>query len=270
MSHYYWGAQKVTINGKHRHKERRQIQQAESKSQISNQNIMHKQESAPNVVTLWFGEELDELASCIEDVQISMADAGTKKGVTSLNGRYDILGSYMHLCFNKYLVELYVDAVICERCGERHPELQRCTACKRFICKDCEDEYSGLCLDCTLKLARNSELREQFELLYKKMSQAKEMCMSGSKSAPSDEIIKKIEAVKSLAEKIIVSETKPSGEYITWQHSQKEILWHLNQAKWWLTHGRNNSGAWVELQKASSYIWRLEPEIWKKREQGEL
>src|SRR4030042_1488394 len=87
MSHFYWGQQKGIINGKHRHKERRQIQHAKSKSQICNQNIMHKQESAPNVVTLWFGEELDVLANCIEDVQISMADVDTKKGVTSLSAR---------------------------------------------------------------------------------------------------------------------------------------------------------------------------------------
>lgn len=45
----------------------------------------------------------------------------------------------------------------CDRCKMFTKEVENCELCFRFVCKDCKDEYSGLCLDCTRKLLENPD-----------------------------------------------------------------------------------------------------------------
>lgn len=45
----------------------------------------------------------------------------------------------------------------CERCRQLSNEVEKCQNCSRFVCKDCMDEYSGLCLDCTRALLKDPD-----------------------------------------------------------------------------------------------------------------
>ena len=58
----------------------------------------------------------------------------------------------------------------CARCRKSSNEIVECQKCSRVVCKDCMDEYSGLCVDCTIALVKsideqlNREIeREDFE-----------------------------------------------------------------------------------------------------------
>ena len=45
----------------------------------------------------------------------------------------------------------------CDRCRQLSDEIEKCQNCSRFVCKDCMDAYSGLCLDCTMELLKNPD-----------------------------------------------------------------------------------------------------------------
>jgi len=51
----------------------------------------------------------------------------------------------------------------CERCKMTVEEVETCPSCSRFVCDNCKDEYSGLCIDCTLKLANTPPTPEEKE-----------------------------------------------------------------------------------------------------------
>ena len=53
----------------------------------------------------------------------------------------------------------------CERCNAIVKKVITCVKCRRFVCDNCRDEYSGLCIDCTKKVAEdpNSVLSEEIE-----------------------------------------------------------------------------------------------------------
>lgn len=41
----------------------------------------------------------------------------------------------------------------CDRCKRTVEEVESCPQCSRLVCKECRDECSGACLDCTIELA---------------------------------------------------------------------------------------------------------------------
>ncbi len=44
--------------------------------------------------------------------------------------------------------------VKCDRCKMTVKEGETCPLCSRFVCNNCKDEYSGLCIDCTTILLK--------------------------------------------------------------------------------------------------------------------
>jgi len=36
----------------------------------------------------------------------------------------------------------------CDRCKRTVEEVEICPLCSRFVCNNCKDEHSGLCIDC--------------------------------------------------------------------------------------------------------------------------
>lgn len=54
----------------------------------------------------------------------------------------------------------------CDLCRRLSFELKQCEYCLKFVCKYCIDEYSGLCIECTIALAKGmipSEKPEKLE-----------------------------------------------------------------------------------------------------------
>lgn len=165
-------------------------------------------------------------------------------------------------------------------------ETVQCPQCKRSVDKDHMDEYSGLCIDCTIKLVNRDITSTRYKLgtLFARIKEASDMCAvfrvtsEGENEERLDlvdednrKILWRIEEAIKLVQEIEFSDQKAHAHYITWEKAKKEILWHLCQARWWFSQDASQwtikLGAREELSLAKSYMLRLAPEIWKQTQE---